>query len=97
MQLECVRYIGASRRTGKAKASGNPYDICVVKYSVPLRPVSRENMSFSGFGEDVYEIPLDPDAINKFQGFESGSIVNLHLSMDPENPQKNRCCGVEAP
>lgn len=84
-----VQFIGASRRTGKAKDTGNPYDICMFSYLVPMEPKKTEQMQFLCHGSQAKEVEMSPDVLNQCAGIEAGAWVNVELSPNPMNMQKN--------
>lgn len=82
-----VTFIGATRRTGKARKTGNDYDICQLFYGLPVQPSTRPDNVFTGTGYTVQDIDLCPDALASFNEVEIGQEIELLFAPKPSNPR----------
>lgn len=57
---------GIRRMTGKAKATGNDYDMPLLVCEVPIEEVSTPNMKLTGKGFENSTIPYDPEFEKEF-------------------------------
>ena len=89
-----VIFIGASRRTGTSKKTGNPYDMCKLSYSVPIQPKTTPDYQYTGTGHEVKEIDLDPACMPDLSVLKPGQSVILGFTPDPRNPRINICSSV---
>lgn len=89
-----VQFVSASRRSGISKKSGAKYDMCNLAYALPLEAVDTQNMTFAGHGFEVMEINLSPEKIGDFAGLELGQQIEVALSADPRNANRNICIGL---
>jgi len=60
--------LGASRRYGKGKSSGENYDMAFINTITGLRSSSRPDNTFQAAGFRQMEVQLDPTCINEFLG-----------------------------
>lgn len=90
-----VKFIGATRRTGKSKKTGNDYDMCQLTYAIPVQPSARPDNVFSGTGHSVQEIDLCPEAIAIFNNIQLGEEVDLVVQPKPSNPRMTWVVGAE--
>lgn len=76
--------IGVKRITGKAKATGNPFDMCHV---IALIPVETRvgALSLDGAGMETMEIPLAVEALNEFKVLKFPAPVDLLVEPRPRN------------
>lgn len=88
-----VMYLGAMHAKGKSKA-GSMYDICQVKYAIPIQSVSNDNRTVNGYGNEEQSIDLDPSALPTFGAFKPGQMIELTLGANPKNLQRNICTGA---
>ena len=58
--------IGVVRRRGKAKASGNDYDMCNATILTPVEVRNSASMVVEGAGFETMEMPVDPVALPQF-------------------------------
>lgn len=75
--------IGVVRRVGVGKESKKAYDISTLHMLVPIAPVARENMQVSGYGFEVMECELHPDALQSFAGIKFPAVLDLETDMVP--------------
>ena len=90
-----VTYIGATRRTGKAKATGNPYDMSMMFNATPVKSSSSANNVFTGYGHETREIELDPEALFQFEGVQLGQEIEVVVEPKPTNPRFTWVVGVK--
>ena len=88
-----VIYIGATRRTGTSAKTGNPYDICVLTYGVPVQNKNTEKYDYHGYGSEIREVNLDPSALKEFASLQTCEEVDLQLTPNPTNPRVTICTG----
>ena len=74
-----TQVLGVKRMNGVAKESGNPYDMASIFVIVPIENVSKGNFTILGYGYEVGEMPLDPEAIKQFEGFKYPCAIELTL------------------
>ncbi len=70
--------IGAKRIEGVAKVSGNPFDMCRVYCVVPIEQ-SAGKTKVSGFGSELAELELSPDALPQFAGLKFPCELELKV------------------
>lgn len=75
--------IGVKRVKGIGKESGNPYDMCRAICLSPIEPMSGEKMSIQGFGYEVAEVNLDPEALPAFGNLKFPCHLNLEVEPRP--------------
>lgn len=88
-----VKYLGCSRRIGTSAKTGNPYDICVINYTVPQESKKTDAYNFVAYGDRVMELPLDTSKVGDFASLQVGKEIELTLSPNPSNPSRNICTG----
>jgi hypothetical protein len=88
------QFINASRRHGTSSKNGNPYDICTISVGIPIQAKTTENYDFRGFGVNVLELPLSPDALPQFSDIPLGASIELELQPDLINPRRTIVTGV---
>lgn len=69
--------VGVTRSHGKAKGTGNLYDMAFVNVLVPVEISGNENRSTEGYGYKVMEAALAPESIHSFK--ELKFPINLEL------------------
>jgi hypothetical protein len=70
--------IGVKRIEGTAKASGNPFDMCRLFCLVPIE-IGAGKTKVSGFGMEVAEMELEPEALQQFAGLKFPADVELRI------------------
>jgi len=75
---------GAVQRTGKAKASGNPYDMSRLLIGQQIVPVARENMQVRGVGFEQIEVECTPQVIDALAGFKLPAMVEFEMEHQPK-------------
>lgn len=71
--------LNAKKTHGVKKANGAPYEMCVVTISLPLKEFSSSTYNMAGYGHDVAELPLDPEAFLKFSELKEPRVLDLQL------------------
>lgn len=74
--------IGVSRLQGIGKNSKQPYDMARVFVLNPIKPFSKDELQISGFGFEVAEISMTPDALSQFSGMTFPAILDLQTDME---------------
>lgn len=91
-----VIFVNAIEMQGKSKKDGSPYHFATLRYAVPVEPVSRENLMIRGFGYEVKELSLDPNAVPAFVNVKPFTEVDVRLEPRPQNPNQNQVVGLVA-
>lgn len=73
--------LGVKRIEGRAKETGNPYDICTLLMILPIQTGQAGTASISGYGYEVGEMTLDPAALPQFS--QHKYPVQLDLIIEP--------------
>lgn len=74
--------IGVSRIQGVGKTSKQPYDMARVFVLNPIKPFSKDGLQISGFGFEVAEISMTPDALTQFSGMTFPMTIDLQTDME---------------
>jgi hypothetical protein len=75
--------IGVVRRRGKAKESGNDYDMCNATLLTPVEPMNNGKMVVEGAGFDTMEMPVEPSALANFLTLKFPASVELVTEARP--------------
>lgn len=86
-----VTALGAVHSKGKAKNTGNPFDMAQLLYTRRIEHFANANMVRTGYGFEASEMQLAPEAINKFSGFDFPCELDLEIGT-----QLNRFGKLEA-
>ena len=89
-----VHYIGVARRYGTSSKTGKQYDMCMLSYAVPIKGNVTQSMNYSGFGYEVKEVDLDPNAMNHFALLKLGEIVDVEVQPNPIDLTRNIVSGI---
>jgi hypothetical protein len=89
-----VHYIGVARRYGTSSKTGKQYDMCMLSYAVPIKGNVTQSMNYSGFGYEVKEVDLDPNAMNNFALCKLGEIVDVEVQPNPIDLTRNIVSGI---
>lgn len=94
-----VLTLGVMRMSGTSTKSGSPkpYDMTRITYCVPIEPVSSEKRTLQGFGYEVRDVDLSPDALHQFKEVKFPAHLDLDVQVDPANLRRNICVGLKAP
>jgi len=74
--------IGVSRMQGIGKTSKQPYDMARVFVLNPIKPFAKDGLQISGFGFEVAEISMTPDALSQFSGMTFPATIDLQTDME---------------
>jgi hypothetical protein len=90
-----VTVLGAVHMAGVAqKGAGNPYDFSQITYLVPLQPLNTANCTRTVAGLEPLTISLaDKSLVHRLQSLSFPLQLDLELSPDPLNVQRNICIG----
>lgn len=90
-----VHVIGALHMKGVSKnGTGDPYDFSQVSYLTPASPIRTANCTRTVAGFEPVTINLtDADAVIRLQSISLPCELNLDISPDPTNLQRNICVG----
>jgi len=90
-----VHVIGALHMKGVSKnGAGDPYDFSQVSYLTPASPIRTANCTRTVAGFEPVTINLtDPDSVIRLQSISLPCELNLDISPDPTNLQRNICVG----
>lgn len=89
-----VHFIGVARRYGTSSKTGKQYDMCMLSYAVVIKPNVTQSMNYSGFGYEVKEVELDPNAMNHFALCKLGEIVDVVVQPNPSDLTRNIVSGI---
>lgn len=73
--------MGVSRIYGKAKKTGNDYDMPRLFGMTPINPRKTENMTVEGYGFEPAEIDLDATAIHAFKDVKFPALLDLETDV----------------
>lgn len=73
-----VTMIGCKRIQGTGKESGLPFDMCHVYVVVPV-DVGQGKVTVTGYGFEVAEMELSPDAMSQFAGLKFPCELELKV------------------
>lgn len=97
-----VQLVSATVLTGvsvKKNPNGTPYEIAAIKYLKPLQPFKNnkgtEWSELKGFGFEVKEMQLKPEAVASFEKVSFGKEVELLLEPHPRFDDRLWCVGVK--
>ena len=90
-----VFVIGALHMAGiTQKGAGSAYDFAQVSYLVPAQPLNNANCTRTVAGLEPITINLsDKSLVHRLQALTFPRELNLELSPDPLNVQRNVCVG----
>jgi len=92
-----VRICGVKRVEGVAKESGNPFDMCRVLILVPVENQASGKLKISGFGSELAEMELAPEALPQFSGLSFPCEVDLHTEQKFFRGKFETVCGGMVP
>lgn len=92
-----VTFIGAYRRSGTSKSSGNPYDMCKLTFGVPMQEVTSASMNYTGYGFESKEIDIKPEVLQEFVGMSPFSQVDVIIEPKPTNFNQTWVVGINPP
>lgn len=81
-----VHAIGVSRSSGKARDTGNEYDILELYYLRPIEQISNNNRTVTGAGQQQGTLNISPDSFSRFKSINfprSGVILDLSIENIP--------------
>lgn len=90
-----VTVLGAVHMSGVSnKGAGNPYDFSQVTYLVPLQPLNTANCVRTVAVLESLTIALsEKSLVTRLQSLSFPLELDLELSSDPLNVQRNICIG----
>lgn len=74
--------IGVTRMQGVGKASKQAYDMARVLVLSEVKPFQKEGLQISGYGFEVAEVSLNPEALGQFAGMRFPCVVDLDTDME---------------
>lgn len=89
-----VLVIGVQHSRGVSKAGQN-YDIAKLDYGVAVKPMSSEKRQVRGYGFEVQSVNIDPACLPRFEKVNLPALVELEVSPDPANLQRNIVTGIK--
>lgn len=75
-----LNVLGVKRIKGTSSKSGNEFDMCHLLAVVPFQAGGSANVNITGYGMEVAEMPLAPEAMASFASLKFP--VNLELDTD---------------
>ncbi len=76
-----TQVLGVKRMNGIAKESGNPFDMASIFVVVPIETSSNAKITIQGYGYEVGEMALEPEALKQFESFKFP--CSLELTLEP--------------
>lgn len=74
-----MQVLGVKRMNGIAKESGDPFDMATLFGILPIEQVTSAKFSVQGYGYEIGEMVLDPDALKQFEHFKYPCLLELDL------------------
>lgn len=78
-----IHVIGVKRVKGTSSKTGNDFDMCRLFGMVPITAGGSAKTSVSGFGFEVAEMELDPEAIDTFAKVSFPAMLDLETDSRP--------------
>jgi len=75
--------VGIQRITGKAKATGNPFDMCNVMALEPVENFSKDTLTIQGHGFKVQEYSCDHSLLNELAGMKFPTSLDVTFDHKP--------------
>ncbi|BBL35725.1 hypothetical protein Nstercoris_02000 [Nitrosomonas stercoris] len=72
--------LNAKRSQGISKKTGQPYEIYTLTIALPFSQFASKSFTLDGYGYDVAELSLDPEAYPKFSDLKEPRILELQFS-----------------
>lgn len=90
-----VTVLGAVHMSGVSqKGAGSPYDFSQITYLIPLQPLNTANCTRTVAGLESLTIALsEKSLVHRLQPLSFPLELDLELSPDPLNVQRNICVG----
>jgi hypothetical protein len=94
-----ILVLGFVRRTGKAKASGRPFDFAQLLCATVVEQVVGENYSALGEGFQQTEVPLENGTEGQFKGLKFPTVLELKMDFrpGPRGQMEGVCIGFTKP
>ena|SRR3990172_7983072 len=92
-----VRVCGVKRVEGVGKESGAPFDMCRVLILVPVENQANGKLKISGYGAELAEMELAPEALPQFSGLSFPCEVDLHTEQKFFRGKFETMCGGITP
>lgn len=77
-----VLLLGVERRSGKAKATGRPFDFTQVNAAVAVSPTAGDSFSLDGFGFTPIQIRADNGIEKLFDGLSLPGMFDLEMQTE---------------
>lgn len=78
-----VHAIGVKRMSGKAKATGNPFDFSQLTVLKPIEVAASERFSVQGYGYETSDIDVDNEILPSCAGIKFPCQVDLSVETRP--------------
>lgn len=76
-----AQILGVKHISGISKEKGTPFEICNALIALPIENVSNANVKITGYGFDVSEMGVLPEALPQFAGLKFLALLNLFLTL----------------
>lgn len=90
--------IGASRRVGISKNSGNPYDMAMVLIAAPMQSSQKTGNNFTAFGYQQKEVDATEEAVEAIgrvaQRLPARLVLNVEAEIDERGNARAVCTGL---
>ena len=78
-----VYAIGVKRMSGKAKATGKPFDFTQLTILKGIEIIATEHFQLQGYGYETYDLDVDNESLSKFAGIKFPCDLDLVTSTVP--------------
>lgn len=69
--------LNVKKANGFSKKDGSPYEMFTLTVALPIRDFNSPNYKMTGYGYDVAELSLDPQAYSKFSELKEPRLLEL--------------------
>ncbi len=76
-----AQILGVKHISGISKEKGTPFEICNALIALPIENVSNASVKITGYGFDVSEMGVLPEALPQFAGLKFPCPVELVLEL----------------
>lgn len=76
-----AQILGIKHITGISKEKGTPFTLCNALIALPIENLTNANVQITGYGFDVSEMAVLPEALPQFSGLKYPCSVELVLDL----------------
>lgn len=78
-----INVLGVKRITGTSSKTGNEFDMCRIYGMVPVQVGGSQKVSITGYGFEVAEMELEPEALEAFKAVKYPALLDLKTDSRP--------------